>query len=66
MIPAFALDVHGIEHLFFHLARFQPARKLDQPVGERGFSVVDMRDDGKITEEKKGSFSIGDVVMAAR
>ena len=47
---ALALDVHGIEHLLLHFARFQPAGELNQPVGKRGLAVVDMRDDGEIAD----------------
>ena len=45
---ALALDIHRIEHLFLHLARFEPAGELNQPVGKRGLAVVDMRDNGEI------------------
>ena len=47
---ALALDIHGIEHLLLHLARLEPAGELDQPVGQRGLAVVDMRDDGEIAD----------------
>ena len=47
---ALALDIHGIEHLFDHFARFEPAGELDQPVGERRFAVVDMGDDREIAD----------------
>ena len=52
---ALALDVHRIEHLFHHLALLQPAGRLDQPVGKRGFAVVDMRDDGEIANVFDGA-----------
>ena len=51
---ALALDVHGVEHLLLHLARFQPAGHLDQPVGERRFAVVDMGDDREIADVVEG------------
>ena len=47
---ALALDIHRIEHLLDHFARFEPAGELDQPVGERRFAVVDMGDDGEIAD----------------
>ena len=47
---ALALDVHGIEHLLDHLARFEPAGELNQPVGERRLAVVDMGDDREIAD----------------
>ncbi|NJM33444.1 MAG: hypothetical protein HC850_00705 [Rhodomicrobium sp.] len=37
-----------------HLALGQPAAKLDQPVGQRRFAVVDMGDDGKLRMRAMG------------
>ncbi len=51
---ALFLDIHGIEHLLGHFARLQPAGELDQPVGERGFAVVDMGHDGEIADMVAG------------
>ena len=48
--PALLLDLHIVEHLARHLARGQPAGRLDQPVGERRFPMVDMGDDGEIAD----------------
>ncbi len=59
-----ALDIHGIEHLLFHLAIGQPARDLDQAVGQGGFAMVDMRDDGKVSDLSK--FGHGVFLMAYR
>ena len=47
---ALLLDVHVVEHLLGHLAQFQPAGGLDQPVGERRLAMVDMGDDGEIAD----------------
>jgi hypothetical protein len=47
---ALALDIHRIEHLILHLARGQAAAILNQPVGKRGFAMVDVSDDGKIAD----------------
>ena len=47
---AFALQVHGIEDLGLHLARGQRSGKLEQAVRQRGFAVVDVRDDGEIAD----------------
>ena len=47
---ALALDLHRVEHLLAHLARFEPAAGLDQPVGEGRFAVVDMGDDREIAD----------------
>ncbi len=47
---ALALDVHAVQHLRLHVAQGDGVRLLDQAVGERGFPVVDMRDDGEITD----------------
>src|ERR1700727_623068 len=48
--PALALDVHGIEHLFDHVALRHRPGLLDEPVGERGLAVVDMGDDREIAD----------------
>src|SRR3546814_7232590 len=45
-----AFDLHRVEHLFAHLARGEPARHLDQPIGERRLAVVDMRDNTEISD----------------
>ena len=47
---ALALQVHGVQHLRLHLARGERAGQLQQPVGERGLAVVDMRDDREIAD----------------
>ena len=47
---AFFLNIHGIQHLRFHLAFGQAAAILDKAVGKRGFAVVNMGDDGKIAD----------------
>jgi len=48
---ALALQVHGIENLGLHFARGERSGELQQTVGERGFAVVDMRDDREIADE---------------
>ena len=47
---ALALDVHRVEHLLDHVALGDGAGRLDQPVGERRFAMVDMGDDGEIAD----------------
>ena len=45
--PSFrTVAVDQVEELGLHVAFGDRARRLDQPIGERGFSVVDMRHDG--------------------
>ena len=48
---AFALEVHRIEHLRAHFALGERARQFEQPVGQGGFPVVDVRDDAEIPNE---------------
>ena len=48
---ALALQVHGVEHLGLHLARGERSGEFQQAVGQRGFTVVDVRDDREIAEE---------------
>jgi len=47
---AFALQVHGIEHLGFHFTIGQPAAQLDDAIGQGRFTVVDVGDDREITD----------------
>src|SRR5205814_9278820 len=49
-----ALDIHRIEHLLDHLALFEPAGELDQPVGQGGLAVVDVGDDREIADVRYG------------
>jgi hypothetical protein len=45
---ALALQVHGVEQLLAHLPLFDRAGRLDQPVRQRGFAMVDVGDDAEI------------------
>ena len=44
------LDIHRVEHLRFHLPFGQASTALDQAVGQRGLTVVDVRNDGEISD----------------
>jgi hypothetical protein len=46
---ALALDVHIVQKLSLHLALLHRLGRLQQPVSERGLSMVNVRDDAKIT-----------------
>ena len=48
---ALALQVHGVEHLLHHFALRKRAGDLEQTVRQRGFAVVDMRNDREIPDE---------------
>ena len=48
---ALALQVHGVEHLGLHLAGGERSRQLQQAVGQRGFPMVNVRNNGKIAEK---------------
>ena len=47
---ALALKIHIVKDLLGHFALLHRAAQLDEPVGQRGFAVVDVRDDGKIPD----------------
>ena len=51
---ALALEVHRVEHLVFHLARREAAAQLNEPVGQRGLAVIDMRDDREVADPFHG------------
>ena len=50
---AFTLDIHGIEYLFIHLPRAQPAAVLYETICQSGFTVIDMGNNRKITYVSK-------------
>jgi len=47
---ALAFEVHGVEDLLLHLAGGERAGQLEEAVGERGFAMIDVRDDGEVTD----------------
>jgi hypothetical protein len=47
---ALAFKVHGVEDLLAHLALRQRAGGFEQAVGKGAFAMVDMGDDGKISD----------------
>jgi hypothetical protein len=47
---ALSLEIHRVEHLLTHLAIGESAATLDESIGERRLTVVDVGDDGKITD----------------
>src|SRR5437868_6866748 len=48
--PALALEIHLVEELIFALALAQGAGGVEDAIGERGFSVIDVRDDREIAD----------------
>src|SRR6266481_8977075 len=48
---AFALQVHGVEHLLVHFPLRKRAGHFEQAIVKRGFAVIDVRDDTKIADE---------------
>src|SRR5467141_2764455 len=54
---ALALEVHGVKNLFVHFALRQRAGHFEQAVSERGFAVVDVRDDAEVSNELRVHFS---------
>ena len=46
----FSLEIHGIKKLGLHLAFRDGSSEFHHAVGKSGLSVVDMRDDAKITD----------------
>src|SRR5271169_5621952 len=59
---ALALEVHRSEDLLLHFAHGEGAGELQQPVGERGFPVIDMRNDRKIADAS--GFHEGSSILA--
>ena len=48
--PPLPLQFHRIQHLRLHLALGKGSGQLQQPVGERGFAMIDVGDDGKVAD----------------
>src|SRR5687767_11969376 len=46
--PPLPLEIHRVEELLAHVARFDRAGDLQNPVGERRLAVVDVGDDGEV------------------
>ena len=47
---ALFFNIHGIKHLLGHLTAFQPAAIFNHSVGKGGFSMVNMCNNGKISD----------------
>jgi hypothetical protein len=47
---ALALDVHRVEHLRFHLAVGQSTAALDDAIGQGALAVVDVGNDGEVSD----------------
>ena len=45
-----ALDIQTVENLFFHFAVSQTATALDKTIRQGGFAMIDVRDDGEISD----------------
>ena len=58
---ALFLDVHRVQHLGFHVPRFQTSATLNQAIGQRGFAMVNVRNDRKISDviHQGSSASVG-------
>ena len=48
---ALALEVHRVEELVVHLARGDSARDLQDTVGKRRLTVIDVGDDAEVADE---------------
>ena len=48
--PTLFFDVHRVENLRFHFAVFESAATLNNAVGERRFAMVDVRNDGEVSD----------------
>src|SRR5262249_53838534 len=48
--PALALQIHGVEHLIDGFLRVHGAGECEEPVGQGRFPVIDVRDDGEVSD----------------
>ena len=56
--PALTLNVHRVQHLRLHFARGQATTHVNDAVCERGFAVVDVGDDGEVTNVFHGHYLV--------
>ena len=63
---AFPLDIHGIEHLLFHIPVLDATAFLNQAVGKRRFTVVDMSDNREITDVREFCHGARNIRRTAR
>ena len=54
---AFAFEVHRVEQLLFHLALRDRSRHLEQTVGQRRLTVIDVGDDTEIAHVARRAFA---------
>ena len=47
---AFFFNVHGVEHLRLHFAFLQTTATLNQSIRKRRFTMIDVRNDGEISD----------------
>ena len=48
--PTLFLNIHRVEYLRFHLPVTQTTATLDDAICQRRFAVINVRDDGKISD----------------
>ncbi len=53
--PAFPLQIHGVQDLFGHFTVCQATADLDKTIRQRGFTVVDVGNNGKVTDSAQFS-----------
>src|SRR6266508_3525194 len=51
---ALLLQVHGVQHLPDRLLGVHGPGEGQEPIGERGLAVVDVRDDGEVADQRRG------------
>ena len=53
--PSLTLEIHGVQDLLGHFTVGQAAANLDKTVCQRGFTMVNVGDDGKVTDSAQFS-----------
>ena len=54
--PTLLLQVHVVQDLVeLHLARSDRPRPFKEPVGDRGFPVIDVGDDAEVADRRHGA-----------
>jgi hypothetical protein len=56
---ALLLQVHAVQDLTLRLVGGERAREREQPIGQRGLAVVDVRDDAEVADACEVAHSLG-------
>lgn len=63
---AFFFDVQAIQNLICHFAITEPTTQLDETISQRGFTMIDMGDNGEISNVAQIGHELDDSVRQGK